>query len=38
MAFLIVFIMMTALLEIGQSNYDPLKDVCFAEEYISLYS
>lgn len=37
MAFLNVFIMMSALLEVGQSNWDFINNVCFAEEYESLY-
>lgn len=37
MAFLNVFIMMSALLEVGQSNWDFVNNVCFAEEYVALY-
>jgi hypothetical protein len=33
MAFLNVFIMMSALLEVGQSNWDFVNNLCFAEEY-----
>jgi hypothetical protein len=33
MAFLNVFIMMSALLEVGQSNWDFVNNKCFAEEY-----
>jgi hypothetical protein len=37
MIFLNIFIMMSALLEVGQSNYDTKKFKCFSEEYIPLY-
>jgi hypothetical protein len=37
MAFLNIFILISALLEVGQSNWDFVNNKCFAEEYVSLY-
>jgi len=37
MAFLNIFILMSGLLEVGQSNWDFVNSKCFAEEYVSIY-